>query len=695
MSETTSRQTSRLRRDPWTGAVFGGLFLLVFAVTEEFGWARYTAWADWWWVRWGMATAAGIFLYGVCWAVARLMRVSGRVAAVLGLVPAVGSLLAGVALAFQTGKGPIFALLAAFGLAIVGYVVWRREMLKRGDAQIVGYLLLGAATVVAAAFAEYSPARWLSNGIPTLSMGLVAWGVLAAMVWWLEREFREFGSPWMAWGALVAGLGLSAAMPHAWWGALFPLKAMVAVWAGIVWCTVFAGLAARQRRVVRAIGIAIVSLSLSSVVTFAFLGMPQRLGYLAEDSLAGLVITRISDVLFDADDDGYFSVEAGGLDPDDHDDRVGPFRVTVPMEGGDAGDNPEIRNVVIVVVDALRADVLSEPDPDVTPFLASQTDRVIRFSRAYPPGNSTRTSIPSMVHGTAPKPPYVGDAPTMFQHLAVDASFLVFGDFAWMDQPDEIGVASDIYRFIWQKGPGGRFSPIAADVTRQRLDATDGDEPLLLFDFVADPHGGYVCDDGTEGGRECYFDEVRAVDGAMRDIVAALEQRGMLDETLVILTADHGEEFAERGHWGQHATNLHEYQVHVPLWMWWPGAEPRVVKTPVSSGGLASTVADALDQSPDPGWTYPSLLPLAAGQTQHYPVPIIHHWTDIVTRIPVRRTAYQTPDWKLVVDWRSGRSWLYDVRPGSDVWDLRDVSDSHPDVARELRARFLGPGATR
>jgi hypothetical protein len=294
-----------------------------------------------------------------------------------------------------------------------------------------------------------------------------------------------------------------------------------------------------------------------------------------------------------------------------------------------------------------------------------------------------------MINGSAPLPPYHGQTPTMFAALQVDASMLVFGDFAWMNQPTGLGVSPDIYRFFWHS-ISGRFSPVAVDVTEQRLDSIDGDEPLLLMDFIADPHGGYVCDDGSEGGHECYLQEVRAVDRALRAIIGALDERGLLENTLVILTADHGEEFGERGHWAQHATNLHEYQIHVPLWMWWPGAEPRVVETPVSSGGLAATVADALDQPADDGWAYPSLLPVASGAVDQYPTPIVHHWTEIVTRTPVRRTAFETPHWKLLVDWRSARTILYDVRPGSPDWDQRDLSAEHPDVVRKLRKRFLG-----
>jgi hypothetical protein len=359
----------------------------------------------------------------------------------------------------------------------------------------------------------------------------------------------------------------------------------------------------------------------------------------------------------------------------------------VAFDGPDAGTNT-IEHVVVLVVDALRADMFHEPDPDLLPFFAEQAGEAIRFQRAYPPGNSTQASLPAMIDGSAPTPPFQSATPSIYDALDVDGSLLAFGDFVWMRSPERLGIDTDTYRFFKNKVPPGRFSPVAVDVTKQRLDAIDEGASLLLMNYIADPHGAYVCDDGTEGGKACFVDEVRAIDRAVREIFAALEARDMLDDTLVILTSDHGEEFGERGYW-HHATDLHEVQIHVPLWMWWPGLEGRTVDVPVSSGGLAATIADALDQPPADGWNYPSLLPLASGKTDEYPVPIVHHWTEVDKRIPVRRSAFVTPEWKLIVDWRSGQSFLYDVRPGSADWDLRDLSAERPGVARDLRRRFL------
>ena len=56
----------------------------------------------------------------------------------------------------------------------------------------------------------------------------------------------------------------------------------------------------------------------------------------------------------------------------------------------------------------------------------------------------------------------------------------------------------------------------------------------------------------------------------MGRFIEALKSSGLYDESLIILTADHGEAFYEHGHW-QHSTSLYEELIHVPLIVKWPG----------------------------------------------------------------------------------------------------------------------------
>ncbi len=67
-----------------------------------------------------------------------------------------------------------------------------------------------------------------------------------------------------------------------------------------------------------------------------------------------------------------------------------------------------------------------------------------------------------------------------------------------------------------------------------------------------------------------YDGEIAYFDGELGRLLDELGSRGILENTLVIITADHGEEFFDHGRWG-HSHSLYEELVRVPLILWWPG----------------------------------------------------------------------------------------------------------------------------
>jgi arylsulfatase A-like enzyme len=69
-----------------------------------------------------------------------------------------------------------------------------------------------------------------------------------------------------------------------------------------------------------------------------------------------------------------------------------------------------------------------------------------------------------------------------------------------------------------------------------------------------------------------YDAEIATVDASIGELMQALQRRGLYDRTLVILTADHGEEFYDHQTWG-HGQLLFQELLHVPLVMKLPGSE--------------------------------------------------------------------------------------------------------------------------
>ena len=106
-------------------------------------------------------------------------------------------------------------------------------------------------------------------------------------------------------------------------------------------------------------------------------------------------------------------------------------------------------------------------------------------------------------------------------------------------------------------------------------------------------------------GRDAYDDCIRSLDDQLRGLFSSLSDRGLLDNTVVILTADHGEGMGEHDLW-VHAESLYLPEIHVPLIVMTPRTRPArgVVREVVSLADIPSTIADMAGQgadSPFPG----------------------------------------------------------------------------------------------
>jgi len=88
---------------------------------------------------------------------------------------------------------------------------------------------------------------------------------------------------------------------------------------------------------------------------------------------------------------------------------------------------------------------------------------------------------------------------------------------------------------------------------------------------------------------DLYDGEVRYQDDVLRRLFAGLEERGFLDNALVIVTADHGEELGVH-HTFYHGTSLFDPAIHVPLIIHDAGAAPRRIATPVQIAGIGALI---------------------------------------------------------------------------------------------------------
>ena len=207
--------------------------------------------------------------------------------------------------------------------------------------------------------------------------------------------------------------------------------------------------------------------------------------------------------------------------------------------------------------------------------------------------------------------------------------------------------------------------------------------------------------------RALYEGEVTYHDDALARFWKELGTAGLQDDTLLIVTADHGEEFSEHGKVG-HGHSLFQELLHVPLIVRFPGLPgPRRVSQLVSLVDVVPTIVDMFNLGPAAasmgrGVEGNSLLPYLLGQRAAGPdAAFSNHQGE--------RMAVVAGPWKLIM-YGPTQSALFSLRgeiieelpllpDGKWDWDgLRPLTRSHPITVRYLRillGQFLGAASRR
>lgn len=162
---------------------------------------------------------------------------------------------------------------------------------------------------------------------------------------------------------------------------------------------------------------------------------------------------------------------------------------------------------------------------------------------------------------------------------------------------ETFGLSRDFEHFCYD-GEGHGTARVTVDSLLTWLDGDNYEEPFFVFFHLFDPHLPY---DPPEGFDTCYeprgtcgitkwkqnalgewypqqtahllnlYDgEIKWTDSQLGRMFAGLRERDLTDNLIIVLTADHGEEFLQHGDWG-HGNNLYQHALHVPLIIAGPG----------------------------------------------------------------------------------------------------------------------------
>ncbi len=203
---------------------------------------------------------------------------------------------------------------------------------------------------------------------------------------------------------------------------------------------------------------------------------------------------------------------------------------------------------------------------------------------------------------------------------------------------------------------------------------------------------------------DAYDATIAYVDAQLGALWSELERRGLAQNTLLIITSDHGHSWGEGGVYG-HRTSLRREQIHVPLVFYWPGHIPAGVRVaaPVSQIDVPTTVADLLGLEPWFGrrslaahWREPAAVrPLGPVLAE-----LARPRRDVPDEWPIARGNMKTlvTDRWQYIEWEDGSAQLFNfVADPREERDLAQTSEGKPVAAalREELKRMLARAPAR
>jgi arylsulfatase A-like enzyme len=181
---------------------------------------------------------------------------------------------------------------------------------------------------------------------------------------------------------------------------------------------------------------------------------------------------------------------------------------------------------------------------------------------------------------------------------------------------------------------------------------------------------------------DLYDAELRHADEAIGSLLEEITRIGLLDNTLVIVTADHGDEFLEHGSVA-HSPKLYDELLHVPLIFYAPEIDKgKIIDDLVSLLDLAPTIVDVLGIKKPEQWLGESLLPLIKGEQTRIDNGVISE----VLAGSKRKTAYRTKKWKFILDEEKNAYELYDLE--NDRKEKNNVAEENPDIVNYLSLKI-------
>jgi membrane-anchored protein YejM (alkaline phosphatase superfamily) len=276
----------------------------------------------------------------------------------------------------------------------------------------------------------------------------------------------------------------------------------------------------------------------------------------------------------------------------------GPEHLAYPASPGAAYPEPVRRlNIILVAVESLRQ---LDMDSLSAPFFTSLAQESVRANNHYTGGNTTHFGLFSLFYGLNPFYFHdfrISQIPPAGIGLLEQAGYTIYSTTArtmqWYDL-DKFLLGRNVREFMPETGRNYERDRLVTErsIEIAREHASSG-VPYLNFVYYYTTHADYEHPDehtvfepvikgpvdfsneelrGADRHKlvNRYRNAIHSVDAELERLVRGIKEAGAWDNTILVITSDHGEEFFEENTIG-HNTNLNEYQMRVPLLMHIPG----------------------------------------------------------------------------------------------------------------------------
>jgi len=301
-------------------------------------------------------------------------------------------------------------------------------------------------------------------------------------------------------------------------------------------------------------------------------------------------------------------------------------------------------NIIVIVADGLRFDML---DREIMPNVWNFGKENIIYADHYSGGNGTRFGIFTLlygIHGTYWHNFLAHRISPVLIDTLIDRGYdfkilsstrLTFPEFrktAFLKIPDAIEDN------VSEKDDASVRDSILTDKLLYYIKTKNPADPFFAFVFYNSSHQPFVYPREFEKFRPAGSEEINYFKGLGKDnigplrnryknavyyddyligkILSSLKKNGRLDNTIVIICGDHGEEFYENGYFG-HTSTFDDYQLKTVFVMRHPGQGPRIVQRITSHLDVVPTLMESIGVT-SPSDDYSQGISLLSGKEHAY-----------------------------------------------------------------------------